>query len=35
VTVIVADVVEGEVGDEQPVILGAAAEREPVLDGPA
>jgi protein phosphatase len=35
VTVIVGDVVEGEVGGEQPSVLGAAAEREPVLDGPA
>jgi protein phosphatase len=34
VTVIVGDVVEGEVSGEQPRILGAAAEREPVMDGP-
>jgi serine/threonine protein phosphatase PrpC len=36
VTVIIGDVAEGGPGDEQqPQILGAAAEREPVMDGPA
>ncbi|HEV7898392.1 MAG TPA: protein phosphatase 2C domain-containing protein [Planosporangium sp.] len=36
VTVIIADVVHGEVGGERPVVLGSAAgEREPAMDGPA
>ncbi|NJC67120.1 serine/threonine-protein phosphatase [Planosporangium flavigriseum] len=36
VTVIVGDVVEAETGSEQqPGVLGAAAEREPAMDGPA
>jgi serine/threonine protein phosphatase PrpC len=33
VTVIVGDVTEGEAGAEQPSVLGAAADREPAMDG--